>query len=181
MNINRFIWTVLVFLLLYSFAFADEKRDQIIDLYNEAHAKYLEGDMTGAKEILENKIIPKDSSFHIAYYLLAAIDDEMKNPRKVIQDINQYFSNISDDWEVYLGRDMNIRRAEKANAFYNRGTARFAIDDFDRAIYDFTELFTFEYSFINAFICGCISAGTSYILSMLVDDFGFKHGVKNDK
>ena len=44
----------------------------------------------------------------------------------------------------------------------------------------FTELFTFEYSLINAFLCGCISAGTSYILSMLVDDFGFKHGVKND-
>ena len=49
------------------------------------------------------------------------------------------------------------------------------------AINGFTELFTFEYSLINAFLCGCISAGTSYILSMLVDDFGFKHGVKNDK
>tara|TARA_R110002096_G_scaffold384296_1_gene578225 strand:- start:419 stop:697 length:279 start_codon:yes stop_codon:yes gene_type:complete len=48
------------------------------------------------------------------------------------------------------------------------------------AINGFTELFTFEYSFINLFICGCISAGTSYILSMLVDDYGFKHGVKND-
>ena len=45
----------------------------------------------------------------------------------------------------------------------------------------FTELFTCEYSLINAFLCGCISAGTSYILSMLVDDFGFKHGAKNDK
>ena len=48
------------------------------------------------------------------------------------------------------------------------------------AINGFTELFTYEYSLINAFLCGCISAGTSYILSMLVDDFGFKHGVKND-
>ena len=38
----------------------------------------------------------------------------------------------------------------------------------------FTELFTFEYSFINAFICGCISAGTSYMLSMLIDDFGIR-------
>jgi len=39
---------------------------------------------------------------------------------------------------------------------------------------------TFEYSFINAFVCGCISAGTSYILSMIVDDFGFRTGDKND-
>ena len=46
------------------------------------------------------------------------------------------------------------------------------------AINGFTELFTFEYSFINAFICGCISAGTSYFLSMIVDDFGFKTGDK---
>ena len=37
----------------------------------------------------------------------------------------------------------------------------------------FTELFNFDYTFVNAFICGCISAGTSYLLSMTVDDFGF--------
>ena len=37
-----------------------------------------------------------------------------------------------------------------------------------------TELFTFEYSVVNAFICGCISAGTSYLLSMVVNDFGIK-------
>ena len=48
------------------------------------------------------------------------------------------------------------------------------------SINGFTELFTFEYSLINAFLCGCVSAGTSYILSMLVDDFGFRNGVKND-
>ena len=38
----------------------------------------------------------------------------------------------------------------------------------------FTELFTFEYSLTNAFLCGCISAGTSYLLSMIVDDFGIR-------
>ena len=37
----------------------------------------------------------------------------------------------------------------------------------------YTELFNFDYTFVNAFICGCISAGTSYLLSMIVDDFGF--------
>ena len=37
-----------------------------------------------------------------------------------------------------------------------------------------TELFNFEYNIINAFICGCISAGTSYFLSMILNDFGLK-------
>tara|TARA_R110002074_G_scaffold232528_2_gene403942 strand:- start:659 stop:979 length:321 start_codon:yes stop_codon:yes gene_type:complete len=36
----------------------------------------------------------------------------------------------------------------------------------------FTELFTFEYSIANIFICGCVSAGTSYFLSMIVKDEG---------
>jgi hypothetical protein len=38
----------------------------------------------------------------------------------------------------------------------------------------YTELFTFEYSAVSAFLCGCISAGTSYFLSMVVDDYGIK-------
>lgn len=38
----------------------------------------------------------------------------------------------------------------------------------------FTELFTFEYNLINAFLCGCISAGTSYLLSMIIGDFGIR-------
>jgi len=37
-----------------------------------------------------------------------------------------------------------------------------------------TELFNFEYNLINAFICGCVSSGTSYFLTMLLDDFGLK-------
>jgi len=37
-----------------------------------------------------------------------------------------------------------------------------------------TELFTFSNSPITAFVCGCISAGTSYLLSMIVNDFGIK-------
>ena len=36
----------------------------------------------------------------------------------------------------------------------------------------FTELFTFEYKLANAFILGCLSSGTSYLLSVLVNDFG---------
>jgi len=35
-----------------------------------------------------------------------------------------------------------------------------------------TELFSFSTSPITAFICGCISAGTSYLLSAIVDDEG---------
>ena len=37
-----------------------------------------------------------------------------------------------------------------------------------------TELFTFEYNFRNPFICGWIAAGTSYFITMLLDDFGLK-------
>ena len=43
----------------------------------------------------------------------------------------------------------------------------------------FTELFTFEYNLVNTFLCGCISAGTSYLLSMIVDDFGIRRN-KNE-
>ena len=37
-----------------------------------------------------------------------------------------------------------------------------------------TELFTFDYTVANFFICGCVGAGTSYILSMIVGDEGIK-------
>ena len=37
-----------------------------------------------------------------------------------------------------------------------------------------TELFTFEYNLTNALILGCFSSGTSYLLSVLINDFGFK-------
>ena len=43
----------------------------------------------------------------------------------------------------------------------------------------FTELFTFDYNFSNAFICGCISSGTSYLLSMIVNDEGLRSQNKN--
>lgn len=45
-----------------------------------------------------------------------------------------------------------------------------------------TELFTFEYKLINAFILGCLTSGTSYLLSVLINDFGLKlnHGDKNE-
>ena len=38
----------------------------------------------------------------------------------------------------------------------------------------YTELFSYEYSFGNAFVLGCLSAGTSYLMSVLVDDFGLR-------
>ena len=46
----------------------------------------------------------------------------------------------------------------------------------------FTELFTFDYTFANFLICGWISSGTSYFLSMLVNDDGIKinQGAKNE-
>ena len=41
-------------------------------------------------------------------------------------------------------------------------------------INSYTELFTFEHNLANAFVLGCLSSGTSYLLSVLVNDFGFK-------
>ena len=37
-----------------------------------------------------------------------------------------------------------------------------------------TELFNFEYNFTNAFLLGCLSSGTSYILNMVFGDSGIK-------
>ena len=39
-------------------------------------------------------------------------------------------------------------------------------------INEFTELFTFDYNFVNALLLGCLSSGTSYTLSMLFNDDG---------
>ena len=38
----------------------------------------------------------------------------------------------------------------------------------------YTELFTFEYSLGNAFCLSCLGAGTTYLLSMIVDDYGLR-------
>jgi hypothetical protein len=38
----------------------------------------------------------------------------------------------------------------------------------------YTELFSFGSGAVTAFMCGCISAGTSYFLSMLVEDYGIR-------
>ena len=42
------------------------------------------------------------------------------------------------------------------------------------AINQHTELFTFEYSITTAFALACVSSGTSYILGMVVNDFGIR-------
>lgn len=42
------------------------------------------------------------------------------------------------------------------------------------SINPFTELFTYDYNLINALLLGCLSAGTSYFLSSILDDFGLK-------
>ena len=37
-----------------------------------------------------------------------------------------------------------------------------------------TELFTFSYNLINGLLLGSLSAGTSYFISSILDDFGLK-------
>ena len=44
------------------------------------------------------------------------------------------------------------------------------------SVNQFTELFMFEHSLYNAFLLGCLSSGTSYILARL---FGYK-GVRHE-
>ena len=41
-------------------------------------------------------------------------------------------------------------------------------------INNLTELFSFDYSIVNAFLMGCLASGTTYFLSMLVNDCGLK-------
>ena len=47
------------------------------------------------------------------------------------------------------------------------------------SINGFTELFNFDYNFINAFLLGCLSSGTSYTLNMIFGDNGVKHEIFN--
>ena len=44
----------------------------------------------------------------------------------------------------------------------------------------YTELFTFEYSLANALIMGCLSSGTCYLMSVLINDFGVKMTYKDE-
>jgi len=37
-----------------------------------------------------------------------------------------------------------------------------------------TELFNFDYNVANAFLLGCLSSGSAYLLSTLVNDDGIK-------
>ena len=47
-------------------------------------------------------------------------------------------------------------------------------------INSYTELFTFEYSAASALILGCLSSGTTYLMSVLANDFGLKITHKNE-
>ena len=45
----------------------------------------------------------------------------------------------------------------------------------------YTELFSFEYNLINGVLLGCLSSGTSYVLSMLFGDNGVKYEAHTQK
>ena len=38
-----------------------------------------------------------------------------------------------------------------------------------------TQLFSFDYNFVTAMLLGCLSSGTSYMLSMIIGDGGIRH------
>ena len=50
----------------------------------------------------------------------------------------------------------------------------FWVSAFLFAINEYSELFTFKYNFANLLILSCLGAGTTYLLSVLVNDFGLK-------
>ena len=50
----------------------------------------------------------------------------------------------------------------------------FWVSAFLFCINGYTELFTFEYSLGNMFCLSCLGAGTTYLLSMIVNDFGLR-------
>lgn len=45
----------------------------------------------------------------------------------------------------------------------------------------YTELFMFEKSAANAFLLGCVSSGTSYVLSTLFGDWGIRNEIYTGK
>jgi hypothetical protein len=49
------------------------------------------------------------------------------------------------------------------------------------ALNGYTELFSFDNSIATAFLCGCLSAGTSYFLSTLLKDFGINLNIRTEK
>ncbi len=49
------------------------------------------------------------------------------------------------------------------------------------AVNGLTELFSFDYSLITAFLCGCLSAGTSYFISTSLKDFGINLNIRTEK
>ena len=57
----------------------------------------------------------------------------------------------------------------------------FWVGAFLLCISGYTELFTFEQSIANLFICGWVSSGTSYIMNVLFCDNGLQMGVNNGK
>ena len=46
------------------------------------------------------------------------------------------------------------------------------------SINDLTELFNFDYNIINMLLLGCLSSGSSYVLSTIFGDEGIKHEFK---
>ena len=48
------------------------------------------------------------------------------------------------------------------------------------AISPYTELFNFEYTVVNAFLLGCLSSGSSYIMTMLICDNGLQIATNKD-
>ena len=47
------------------------------------------------------------------------------------------------------------------------------------SINGYTDLFSFEYNWINPLLLGCLSSGTSYVLDMVIGDKGIRYERNN--
>ena len=47
------------------------------------------------------------------------------------------------------------------------------------SINGYTDLFSFEYNWINPLLLGCLSSGTSYVLDMVIGDKGIRYENNN--
>ena len=43
----------------------------------------------------------------------------------------------------------------------------------------YTDLFSFQYNWINPLLLGCLSSGTSYVLDMVIGDKGIRYENNN--
>ena len=74
------------------------------------------------------------------------------------------YGSIFDGWRPTEGKLGKLFKCPMCMGFW--------VGIFLFCINPLTELFRYDYNFVNAFLLGCLSSGTSYALNMLFSDDG---------